>query len=906
MSLRMHHDDRLLFVSLLFLFSMASGLRAGPQSPAQFEVGTKVSVPADRMMPIGFMSFCEPTGALKIQNNTIFDFAGNEPGFHHAFGLAKETVESGKRVRLDGGMLNRTANYYNGCWARIYRIVNKQGQSLPPSTKQSTDGSYYLDLKDADRVVFVGRRQILPQNGYVIESKSKPFVSAFHFADGPEIKLWDGVFIEKVADASPLTDTQDGGEHVFVKDVGEKSDWSPLDKTDAETLRIDIVSHSGKLPEGVDFGKGCLRVAMTNGEHGIKQTLFAGIDDNWYGQLYPGQKYRLEVWMKQTGLADGGTIRFGMAGKMYPDVKTEFTVTGEWKKYTYDFIGPEFPGKKEQPDGPAFRATGPGTLWMDNARIFAWYEPADLEKPFVPVRQLVEEMRNSQPATGVKGFIRGWAAQPSRSMDSILSYYTSGYPTVPVMKFMKEETIPVHLAYCEATGMNPWITVNVFYTEEDWLALFEYLAAPYDPAKDTPKSKPWAYRRTQHRGNNTPWVDTFDKILFELGNENWHNRANPEWVGFGRAGWVHSEGLQYGLFGKYMFSTVTEQSPWWKTTGLEKKVIFNLGGNYSAALDNNGNPSGYGPDSMRGGWPISKMSSMALYVGPKWEMKEISESSASDEVYQKTLLAYQMGMRENVLNTAKARGKMKELGFDYDLVSYEGGPAGYGGGTTKPTPEEKNTVLALGHSLAMGLTAMDCWLDAYRYGWVAHCLYASKQGDAWSNHTMMGNGFRPTPAWQAMTLSNHELRGDMMDVKDKNVPTLTRQVLDKKGIPTKDGKTMDYPLVRCYPFQQGDRWAVTLLSLKMPGQHDGMDFGNGSTPCSIALPFQKAAKISLVKLQGNPRDTNDQELKVKPERIELPASVLQGGVLTVNTASGSTLDGLPCGSMYVYVFEGVK
>lgn len=476
---------------------------------------------------------------------------------------------------------------------------------------------------------------------------------------------------------------------------------------------------------------------------------------------------------------------------------------------------------------------------------------------------------------------------------------------------MKEETIPVALAYCEATGMNPWITVNVFYTEEDWLALFEYLAAPYDPAKDTPQGKPWAYRRTQHRGNNTPWVDTFDKILFEFGNENWHNRANPDWVGFGRAGMIHGEGFQYGLFGKYMFSTAMEKSPWWKTTGMEKKVIFNLGGNYAAAVDAEGKPVGYGPESMRGGWPISKMSSMALYVGPKWELNEKTEAGTSDEAFQKTLLAYQMGMRQNVLNTAAAREKMKEMGFDYDLVSYEGGPGGYGGGRKKPTEAEKAAGLAIGHSLAMAIAALDCWLDSYRYGWVAHCLYASKQGDAWSNHTMLGNGFRPTPAWQAMTLRNRELRGDMMGVTEKSLPVLTRAVLDKKGKPARDKKTKepeiaDYPLARCYPFRQGDRWAVALLSLKMPGQHDGQDFGDGTTKCNVTLPFKTATKITLIALEGSPRDTNDAELKIKPRRVELPGAALRGGLLAVNRASGSPQDGLPGGCMYVYVFEGAK
>ena len=895
-------NKRLYLTALTFLLILGAGLEASPDAPAEFKIGGKVVVPMDRMMPIGFLGFCEPTGALKAQNNTVFSFAGGEPGLNHTFGLVKEVQEGGKLVRLDGGLVSRTPKFYNGTWARIYRIVDKAGQPVPLDTKETYHG-VYLDLATADHVIFVGKRQVLAENGYVIDSASKPFSSSFHFAEGPEIKQWDGVFIEKEAEVDD--EDEEGGD--AVTSAEEKNSWTPSEKEDKETVHISNVAHTGKLPDGVDFGKGCVKVAIPAGVHGIKQTLFSGPDEDWYGQLYPGQKYRLEVWMKQSGLSDGGKVHFGMTGKLYPELKADFTVTGEWKKYTYDFTGPEFPPAKTTPGGPVFTATGPGTFFMDNARIFAWYEPSDLEKPFVPVKQLVDEMRSSQPETGVKGFIRTWAAQTSRSMDSILSYNTSVSGG-----FMKEETLPVALAYCEATGMNPWITVNVYYTEDDWLALFEYLAAPYDPAKDTPKSKPWAYRRTQHRGNNKPWVDTFDKILFEFGNENWHNRANKDWVGFGRAGMIHGEGFQYGLFGKYMFNTVMEKSPWWKGTDLGKKAVFNLGGNYAAEVKD-GKPVGYGPESMRGGWPASKLSSMALYVGPKWELNEKAEAGLSEAAFQKTLLAYQLGMREKVLNTAAAREKMKEMGKDYDLVSYEGGPGGYGGGDPKkkPTPEEKAASTALGHSMAMGLTAIDCWLDSFRYGWVAHCLYASKQGNAWSNHTMLGNGFRPTPAWQTLTLFNREMRGDMMEVADVSVPKLSRPLLDKKGKPIKDKKTKeeevrDCPLVRCYPFKQGSRWAVGLLSLKMPGQHDDKDFGDGSSKCSIRLPFSKATKVSLVTLEGDPRDTNDQELKIKQRRVELPASVLKDGVLTVDKSSGSKMDALPCGSMYVYIFEGAE
>ena len=151
----------------------------------------------------------------------------------------------------------------------------------------------------------------------------------------------------------------------------------------------------------------------------------------------------------------------------------------------------------------------------------------------------------------------------------------------------------------------------------------------------------------------------------------------------------------------------------------------------------------------------------------------------------------------------------------------------------------------------------------------------------------------------------------MMEVADVSIPKLSLPLLDKTGKPIKDKITKqdavrDCPLVRCYPFKQGSRWAVGLLSLKMPGRHADQDLGDGSTKCSIKLPFSKATKISLVTLEGDPRDTNDEELKIKQRRVEVPASALKDGVLTVDKSSGSKMDALPCGSMYVYIFEGAE
>jgi hypothetical protein len=397
----------------------------------------------------------------------------------------------------------------------------------------------------------------------------------------------------------------------------------------------------------------------------------------------------------------------------------------------------------------------------------------------------------------------------------------------------------------------------------------------------------------QQRGHARPWSEDFDRINLELGNENWHNRVNLEWVGFGRAGMVHGDGLQYGMWGKYLYQEVLATSPFWKPAGLDRKILWNMAGGYGGGLDKEGRPSGYGPDSMRGAWPTSTMSSMALYVGPRWELGEKSVETIDDDTVQRTLVAYQTGVRDKVLNTDAARAKLAEAGIRYELFSYEGGPGGYG---KEATP----TVIRLGHSLALGLAAVEAWLDTYHHGWVGHCLYASNQGDAWSNHSLFSRGLHGTPAWQGLTMINQHLqRGDLLRT-EATVPTLDLAVLDKDGKPVKDKKTKQpmqqtVQLARCFAFRDGQRLAIGLLNLKTPGRHSGVDLGDGSTPATVRVPVTAAQRITCIRMAGSALDGNDDSLRVHPVTTEVPRSALVNGTLDVGR--------LPPCSFSIYIIE---
>jgi hypothetical protein len=184
-------------------------------------------------------------------------------------------------------------------------------------------------------------------------------------------------------------------------------------------------------------------------------------------------------------------------------------------------------------------------------------------------------------------------------------------------------------------------------------------------------------------------------------------------------------------------------------------------------------------------------------------------------------------------------------------------------------------------------------MRSYEYGWTYQNFLGYGQGLYWNSHTPMWDGFRPCPGWQALALRNRVASGDLMAVEERSVPTIP---WDKKV----------YPLIGAYAMRGGNRWSVILLSRKLDGNHDGFDFRDGTTPVTLRLPFATAASITLHKLTGDPRQSNREQLLIKPESQTVPASALRSGAFAINDQTGALPGGLPPGSVFIYVFEGTR
>lgn len=659
-------------------------------------------------------------------------------------------------------------------------------------------------------------------------------------------------------------------------------------------------------PEMLDPGETCLEVRAAAGAQRIEQIVFIGTEQGgesiWYGQLEPGKNYRLEVWLRQEGLADNASVTFSY-GKSYPGISQTFHVTGQWKKYTYDFQGPPRPARDGH-FGHGFSMTGPGTLWMDNARIFRWDSDADKTKPYAPNQTVLQELLASQPEQGPKGMHRDWILQRDATMSSILSWHANSRVAPDWNTNVSETmqmTLPMALSFDLATGATPqtrtrpWLVIqHILHSEQDWQNLIEYLAAPYDPAKDTPQAKPWAYRRYQQRGVGTPWIDEFAEIAIEFGNETWHNGVFPDWLGFNTRNAVWQGGPEYGLFTRYLIEQM-RQSPYWKAQNLDKKLRFCLGAGYPIDIKSDGTIVGYGEEAMQKN-PYATLLGHANYVGPKWETGDKSSGVFDDHGVQEVMLSFLTGPEQPQIKMGKARDVIARAGHDYDIVAYEGGPSGYAL-PGRDTPAQRETNEKYGKSLAMAVASLDSWMRSYAYGWTYQNFLGYGQGRYWNSHTPLWDGFRPSPGWEALALRNRHASGDLMTVAEKRVPTLAHKV----------GKEMkELPLAGCYAMRDGSRWSVFVVSRKLDGAHDGADFADGCTPVGIQLPFKTAAKITLFALQGDPRANNIKSLAIATTMTMIPARELTEGRFVVNEATGGKPHGLPPGSIFLYVFEGTK
>jgi hypothetical protein len=257
------------------------------------------------------------------------------------------------------------------------------------------------------------------------------------------------------------------------------------------------------------------------------------------------------------------------------------------------------------------------------------------------------------------------------------------------------------------------------------------------------------------------------------------------------------------------------------------------------------------------------------------------------------------GVRALVSDSAEGQRKINGTREQhYRLEAYEGGPSGYW--TNKGEAAEIDELY--GKSLAMGVAALDAWLFSSQNGYAHQCYHGFASGLWWSSHTMPeAGGFRAHPGWLALTLRNRFARGtDLLAVSFVSQPSV--EVKSDKG-------TEQVPLLSAYAIKDKSSVSVFVLSRKYPGQHDGVNLGNGYTPVVVHLPFaSRPRRITLHKLAhtdgspANPSENNRQLENIAIHSSEIPLSAY-GNPFRINAETGGGADGMPPGTVFLYLFE---
>lgn len=636
-----------------------------------------------------------------------------------------------------------------------------------------------------------------------------------------------------------------------------------------------LVAHQPDTPVS-DAGETCLKLTLGAGVHEIVGRYnHSGRMQSWYPVL-ESRPYRVEAWMRQEG---SGSVRFkfdGFYGKGAAAIPAiPFSVGSEWRRYVATFTPPAVQDSAE-PGRMGIEFTGPGTFYIDNLRIYRDdAEYLDL---------LPEEYAALKEANLSSLRMHGLVRTKFRTYDMAQLTNDGG----AIGGSAKSNSLPQLLRIAQKAGMRPWLQVEFHMQPREWLGFVEYLAAPYDPAVDTPRAKPWAYKRYR-QGRERPWTEAFDRIYFELGNETWNRIFHP-WVFSAMADARNSSrytpGQVYGLFQEHVIATL-RSSPYWAAAGLEKKFAFVLGGW-------NGLPFGKEAAQMS---PSSDYLTVAAYNGG-WDegegpprLDDASLFNVLTHVIQSAIPNAELHRRE-VSELNARRGKPLHLG------TYEAGP-GYAlnglnnARVTEAQAQEQEQVMK---SLAAGTATLDAFLARAYRGFDLQNYFGFRPGAYWASHAPWHRGGQAYPAWQMISLFNNHAAGDMLQTETLDVP-----VADLKPFERRKG-VKDAPLAAAYATRKGNRYAVTVVSRKVPEYPFAGD--DGFTPTTIDLPFARAGKLTLYRMAGDPRANN----LLSPRNVQVDKIDLgewNGSRLTMNAASGADARGLPPAATFMYVFEEV-
>ncbi len=599
---------------------------------------------------------------------------------------------------------------------------------------------------------------------------------------------------------------------------------------------------------------------------------YAGTEQNWYN-VFEARPYRVEVWLKGEGEGLKPVV-FHLDGPLDKAIEPiEFQVGPEWKKHVAEFT-PAAVYRGGRPGRIKLSFNGPGTFCVDNFRLYR----ADTE-----YLDLLPRDYKRLAESGVASFRTHGPIKTGTTTYDMAAFTNPGGCISGVRK---GNTLPQQFKMMRKAGVHPWLQIEMHMTPAEWLGFVEYIAAPYDPAKDSPKSKPWAAKR-HAQGQGKPWADEFERVYFEISNETWNWLFRPwifESMTDGATGEKYARGVVYGKFQEHIMD-VMKSSPYWKAGGLDEKVVFVLGG-WSG--------SNYGEQAVEGS-PRSDYMTIAAYNGG-WDEGEGPPQTNKPSFFNVLSQVNQTAIPRARKHLAEKVQWMK-TGRKHDLGTYEAGP-GYalnGLNNARVTREQARQQELVMKSLTAGTATLDSFLCRCYHDFDLQNFFTFGEGTHWKSHAKWYRGGQAYPCFMVLSLFNNHATGDMLKTEVLSAPTVdTAKFRRREAV---EGA----PLAAVYATRKGSRVNVFVLSRKIAGYPDGAD--DGYTAVTLDLPFTKAKSITLHKMEGDPTANNIESKDVAFEAVDIPAGKIAGS-FTIDADRGGHAEGLPPAATYLYVFEG--
>ncbi len=149
-------------LSLPVAAQQADVAKANPKAPATITVSNTVIRPRNKVMPLGANNF-GGMGPVDFIANNFINNPYNEPmSVRHLYRVAKSF---GNSAELDRGGASKydlySSGYLSGAYVRVYRLVDKNGKSLPQKGDNPNDT--YIDMDKAASVKLVRTGRVIPE-----------------------------------------------------------------------------------------------------------------------------------------------------------------------------------------------------------------------------------------------------------------------------------------------------------------------------------------------------------------------------------------------------------------------------------------------------------------------------------------------------------------------------------------------------------------------------------------------------------------------------------------------------------------------------------------------------------------------------------------------------------------------